>query len=142
MLRYRSEIPDHVVMRERWSPTHCLGLGELYDIQFKDDFQDKTWTCSQVAEEKDGKYTDPVTGVSILLSKGFASKVLSSGCVGSRTTLWARIEDPICNLFVIVVYAPHKGRVNPSAHDTISQIKELLIIMRRCERLCNVDDRF
>ena len=50
--------------------------------------------------------------------------------MGSRI-VWARIEGPICNLFVIVVYIPHKGRVNPSAHDTISQIKELLSTIRR-----------
>ena len=107
--------------------TDILGLGELHDIQCKDTFQGKTWICSQAAEEKDGKCTDPAAGVAILLSKRFANKVLSSGCVGSRI-VWARIEGPVCNLFVIVTYIPHKGRVNPSAHDAISQIKVRAII--------------
>ena len=70
--------------------------------------------------------------MAILLSKRFVNKVLSSGCVGSRI-VWARIEGPVCNLFVIVAYIPHKGRVNPCAHDTISQIKELLSTIRRCD---------
>ena len=32
-----------------------LGLGELHGVQCKDDFQGKTWICSQAAEEKNGK---------------------------------------------------------------------------------------
>ena len=104
--------------------TDILGLGELHGVQCKDQFQGRTWICSQEAEIKNGKCTDPAAGVAILLSDRMVKKVLSSGCVGSRI-VWVRIAGPICNLFVIVVYIPHKGRTNPSALDTIEKMKEL-----------------
>ena len=42
-----------------------------------------------------------------------------------------RIEGSIYNLFVVVVYIPHMGRVNPSAQYTIEKLKELLITIRK-----------
>ena len=116
-----------------------LGLGELHNIQGKDHFQEKRWICSQGAEEKDGKSTDPAAGVAILLSARMAKRIMSSGCVGTRI-VWVRIEGPICNLFVVVVYIPHKGRTNPSAQDTIKQLMELLSTVRRYDCIILMGD--
>ena len=102
-----------------------LGLGELHNVQGKSQFQEKRWICSQAAKEKDGKSTDPAAGVAILLSQRMTNRIMSSGWVGTRI-VWVRIEGPVCNLFVVVVYIPHKGRTNPSAQDTMKQIRELL----------------
>ena len=103
-----------------------LGLTELHNVQTKPQFQSKRWICSQGAEEIDGRSTDPAAGVAILLSARMTRCVLSKGHVGTRIA-WVRLEGPICNLFVIVVYIPHKGRsVAPTAKDTIEQIDNLL----------------
>ena len=70
---------------------------------------------------------DPVTGVTILLSQGMTSNVLIIGHVRSRIA-WVRIVGPISNLFVVVVYIPHKGRKKaPTATDTIQELKTLLL---------------
>ena len=106
-----------------------LGLGELHNLHDKTQYKEKRWICSDTTKIKDGKSTDPAAGVAILLSKRMADKIMSSGSVGTRI-VWARLEGPVCNLFVIVVYIPHKGRSNPCAQDTINQIKVLLSTVR------------
>ena len=60
-----------------------------------------------------------------MLSQKMIPKVLIQGCVGSRI-VWVRLAGPICNIFYMVTYIPHKGRSNPCAEDTINQIKKLL----------------
>ena len=103
-----------------------LGLSELHNNQTKPQFQVRRWICSEEAAEVDGKSTDPETGVAILLSARMARCVLNKGQVGTRIA-WVRLEGPICNLFVVVVYIPHKGRnVSPTAEDVIEQIGKLL----------------
>ena len=106
-----------------------LGLGELHNAHNKEIYKEKRWLCSDVAETKDGKSTDPAAGVAILLSPRMTLRLISWGRIGSRI-VWGRLEGPICNLFVVVTYIPHKGRTNPSAQDTIKQLRELLSTIR------------
>ena len=84
-----------------------LGLGELQNTQAKKQFQGSTWICNQEAKEKDGKCVDPAAGVAILLSNRMAKKTMSKGWVGTRI-MWARIEGPVCNLFIIVTYTTQR----------------------------------
>ena len=61
-----------------------------------------------------------------MLSPRMAGKILDKGHVGTRIA-WVRIKGPVCNLFYIVVYVPHKGRaIKPRAEDTIRQLENLL----------------
>ena len=109
-----------------------LGLTELHNVQTK--FQGRRWICSAAAEtSKDGKSTDPAAGVAIMLSARMADKVMSEGHVGTRIA-WVRIKGPVCNIFFIVVYIPHKGRQQkPRAQDTIAQLKSLLQSIRKSD---------
>ena len=60
-----------------------------------------------------------------MLSPKMAQKILEKGHVGTRIA-WVRLKGPVCNLFYIVVYIPHKGRVTkPRAEDTIRQLANL-----------------
>ena len=61
-----------------------------------------------------------------MLSKRMTRSVLSRGHLGTRI-VWVRLEDPICNIFVVVTYIPHKGRtVTPTAQYTPNDIQKLL----------------
>ena len=103
-----------------------LGLAELHNEHIKPQFAEKRWITSDAAEkDENGRYKDPAAGVVILLSKRMADKVMSWGNVGARI-VWVRLAGPICNLFVVVTYIPHKGRVSPSADDTIGELHTLL----------------
>ena len=52
--------------------------------------------------------------------------MLGRGHVGTRIA-WVKLAGPICNLFIVVVYIPHKGRTKaPTAQDTMQQLKTLL----------------
>ena len=45
-----------------------------------------------------------------------------------------RIKGPVCNIFYIVVYIPHKGRTCvPFAKDTIQQLRNLLSTVRKSD---------
>ena len=103
-----------------------LGLTELHNKQKIKECMGKRWTTSALAEEQGGKSLDQAAGVVILLSERMANNVIGRGHVGSRI-VWVRIAGPICNLFVIITYIPHKGRKTaPTATDTIEQLKSLL----------------
>ena len=111
-----------------------LGLTELHNLQQQKRFQDRTWICSAQAEQdKEGRSTDPATGVAIMLSNRMADKLMDEGHVGTRIA-WARIAGPVCNIFFVVVYIPHKGRTSaPYAKDTIKQLKQLLQTVRKSD---------
>ena len=111
-----------------------LGLTELHNTQAKVQFQHKTWIHSAPAAiDANGKCSDPAAGVAIMLSPRMAAKTLDTGHVGTRIA-WVRLKGPVCNLFYIVVYIPHKGRtVAPKADDTIAQLAGLLQTVRRSE---------
>ena len=104
-----------------------IGLTELHNKQQIKECMGMRWTPSKIAAEKEGKSEDPAAGVAILLSEKMSMNVLSRGHVGSRIA-WVRIAGPVCNLFVVVVYIPHKGRQKyPRATDTIQDLKKLLM---------------
>ena len=68
-----------------------------------------------------------------MLSNRIADKVIDSGFVGTRIA-WVKIKGPVCNIFFIVTYIPHKGRnVTPVAQDTLSQLKQLLQTINRSD---------
>ena len=105
-----------------------LGLGELHNKHLEEHYKEKRWICSERSKlNKDGTDPDPAAGVVILLSPRMTDRLLSWGCVGSRI-VWVRLAGPVCNLFVLITYVPHRGRKQaPFAADTIAQIKELLL---------------
>ena len=104
-----------------------LGLTELHNAQTKQQYQGSRWICSASAEtDKQGRSMDPAAGVAIMLSARMADKVIAQGHVGSRI-VWVKLAGPVCNIFFITVYIPHKGRnQKPTAQDTIAQLKKLL----------------
>ena len=73
-----------------------------------------------------GVNPDPAAGVAILLSPRMADRLLDSGCVGTRV-VYGLVAGPVCNMFVMVVYIPHRGRKRaPFAQDTIARDRKLL----------------
>ena len=87
-----------------------------------------------------GKCNDPAAGVTILLSQRMATKILDTGHVRTRIS-WVRLKSPVCNVFYIVAYIPHKGRtVVPRVEDTIAQLAQLLQSVRKSECVILADD--
>ena len=68
---------------------------------------------------------DKAAGVGILLSDAAERKVESFGSEGERVC-WVRLRGPSCNLFIIAVYLPHRGRVAPCQNDTIQDLQAVL----------------
>ena len=129
-----------------------LGLGELHNKHLEKHYEEKRWICSERSKkDEQGVDPDPAAGVAILLSPRMADRILESGCVGARIA-YVRLEGPVCNLFVVVPYIPHRGRKKaPYVRDTIVQLRELLksvsktdcIVMMgdlNCELQCNVEN--
>ena len=112
-----------------------LGLGELHNKHLEEQYKEKRWICSERSElTKEGEDPDPAAGVAILLSPRMADRILEIGNVGARI-VYVRLEGPVCNLFVVVPYIPHKGRTRaPYAQDTITQLRKLLKTV--CRRDC------
>ena len=102
-----------------------LGLTELHNKQRQEQYKGKRWIPSELANEQDGKCVDPAAGVAIMLSAHMTDLVMARGCIGTRIA-WLRLEGPVCNMFFIVTYIPHKGRQSPSAEDTIAQVSTLM----------------
>ena len=97
-----------------------LGLTELHGRQHKSP-PTARWIIPDKAKlNEQGKCEDPTAGVAIMLSPRMKGKIYRSGCVGSRIA-WVRIKGPICPIFYVVVYIPHKYRENPDAQHTISR---------------------
>ena len=104
-----------------------LGLPELHNVQNKKLWQSKTWITSEDSRvDEQGKNTDPAAGVAILLSQRFSKKILAQGAVESRI-VWVRLDGPVCPLFVVCAYVPHKYKTTtPNAEDVLQQISHLL----------------
>ena len=68
---------------------------------------------------------DKAAGVGILLSPRAQQKLLSFGSEGERVC-WVRLKGPVCNLFTIAVYLPHRGRVQPNQDDTLRDLEAVL----------------
>ena len=67
------------------------GLTELHNNQKKPQFQGNNWICSELADVKDGKYTDPAAGVAILLSviKQDGEECVEQGTCGDKDCMGA-----------------------------------------------------
>ena len=102
-----------------------LALTELLNAHVKKQYESKSWITSAVAKDKHNKSTDPAAGVAIMILARMTNKILASGHIGARI-VWVRLSGPVCNLFVVAAYIPHKGRSNPCASDVIEEIKGLL----------------
>ena len=110
-----------------------LALTELHDAQAKTQYQGRRWVSSAPStEDEEGKNSNPAADVAILLSEKMEDKIIDSGHVDTRIA-WVRIAGPVCNIYFIVTYVPHKGRTKPSAKDTIKQLKELLKTIKKSE---------
>ena len=90
-----------------------LALTELHNLQHKFP-ESKLWITSAIAEKhesgpKQGKSKDPAAGVAIMLSPRMLQHYRGSGHVGTRIA-WVRFAGPVCNVFFVAVYIPHKYR--------------------------------
>ena len=61
----------------------------------------------------------------IRMSKRMSRHIERSGHVGTRIA-WVRLSGPVCPIFFIVVYVPHKYRATPQASDTLAELHELI----------------
>ena len=114
-----------------------LGLPELHNAHNSKKWRGKHWITSEDAEtDEQGQNLDPASGVGIMLSQRFAKKILAKGAVGSRI-VWVRLDGPVCPLFVVCAYVPHKfKKTAPVAQGVINQIDELLT---NCKHLKSTD---
>ena len=105
-----------------------LAITELWRNQQK--FQDNS-TAFIVGEAKTGNDgaprfpNDRAAGVGILLSATAQQKVMAHGSTSERVC-FVRLEGPVCNLFIVACYLPHRGRTAPSQDDTICDLHTAL----------------
>ena len=116
-----------------------LALTELRNKQNNPNFTSKFWIPSAQAETKQGKCTDPAAGVAILLSKRMKRHIDKSVFVGTRIA-WVRLRGPVCPIFFVVSYIPHKYRNTPQTTDTLTQLHELLKTVPKNDCLIVCDD--
>ena len=109
-----------------------MGLGELHNKHLEERYISRQWICSERSKlDEEGNDTDPAAGVAIWLSSRMADRVLDSGCEGARI-VWVRLAGPVCNMFIIVVYVPHRGRTKaPFAKDIIKLLNDLLTTVNK-----------
>jgi hypothetical protein len=108
--------------------------------------KDETFTVSEPILIKKGPNKgkkrfpdDRAAGVGILLSPTALKKVESFGSQGERVC-WVRLKGPICHLFVIGVYLPHRGRTQPSQDDTLLDLEKVLSIVPQGDCICVAGD--
>ena len=108
-----------------------LALTELHNLQhnLKPAPDPKLWIPSATAGvhksgPKKGKYTDPAAGVAIMISPRMKQHYRDSGHVGTRIAWF--LAGPVCNIFFVAVYVPHKFRTVPNSLDIIEKIDALL----------------
>ena len=82
---------------------------------------------------------DKAAGVGILLSPRTQRKLMSFGSEGERVC-WVRIKGPVCNLFIVAVYLPHRGRVQPNQDDTLRDLELVLAKVPRGDCVCIMGD--
>ena len=117
-----------------------LGLGELHNKQLEDHYKEKRWICSERSIIEQGVDTDPAAGVAILLSPRMADRILDKGNVGARI-VYVRLQGPVCNLFIVVIYVPHKGRKRaPYAKDILQELDALLRTVHKTDCIVVMGD--
>ena len=82
---------------------------------------------------------DRASGVGILLSKRAQDKLLSFGSQGERVC-YVRLQGPTCNLFVIAIYVPHRGRTKPCQDDTLKDLEAVLKTVPASDCICIAGD--
>ena len=105
-----------------------LAMTELWRVQHK--FQDNSLSFivgeAKVNENGEKRFPkDRAAGVGIILSKAAQQKVTAFGSTGERVC-YVRIQGPVCSLFIVAAYLPHRGRVAPDQDDTIADLHEAL----------------
>ena len=119
-----------------------MALTELWRT---DVFQSKTnrfITSEQIIIQKDPRErypNDKSAGVTLMLSPRIAKKVMSFVSQGERIC-WTHIRGPTYNLFVIVVYLSHRGRVSPSQEDTLADLQKVLSQIPERDYTCILGD--
>ena len=123
-----------------------LALTELWRKQAKYQNATKEFIVGQAKLQQGGTQqgqprfpNDRAAGVGILLSPRMQKKVMSFGSEGERVC-WVRLRGPVCNLFVIASYLPHRGRVAPSQGDTLSDIQTVLSKVPARDCVCLLGD--
>ena len=51
-----------------------------------------------------------------------------------------RLKGPTCNIFMVAIYMPHRGRVSPSQEDTIRDLEAVLKIVPKGDCICLMGD--
>ena len=82
---------------------------------------------------------DRAAGVGILLSPRAQRKLMSFGSEGERVC-WTRLKGPVCNLFIIAVYLPHRGRIQPCQDDTLRDLEKVLTRVPKRDCICIMGD--
>ena len=133
---------------------YCVNLGydvvlaitELWRNQHKYQTKSTKFTTSspklQTESPDKGKIrfpTDRAAGVGILLSSAAQRKLMCFGSEGERIC-WVRLKGPVCNLFVVAVYLPHRGRVQPCQDDTLADLEIVLAKVPKGDCVCLMGD--
>ena len=82
---------------------------------------------------------DKAAGVGLLLSSRIANKVTAFGSEGERIC-WVWIRGPLCHLFVIAIYLPHRGRTLLSQDDTLADLRKVLSNVPSHDCVCILGD--
>ena len=127
---------------------NILAITELWHNQAKYQTRSKKFIVSEPKiipkGPKQGEIRYPgdrAAGVGLLLSDRIVQKVTAFGSEGERIC-WARIQGPVCHLFVIAIYLPHRGRTLPSQDDTLADLQKVLsnVSTHDCVCVCILGD--
>ena len=67
------------------------------------------------------------------------AKVHSFGSEGERVC-WVHLSGPVCDLFVVTVYLPHRGRVAPDQNQTLADVRKVLADIPARDCICLLGD--
>ena len=82
---------------------------------------------------------DRAAGVYILLSDRMAKKVHSFGSRGEHIC-YVRLEGPAYNIFIVVVYLPHRAEISPTQDQTLKRLQQLLSEIPARDCICLIGD--
>ena len=112
-----------------------LDLTELHNVQVQNRFKEHTWVhynTSVTTTDENDRSTDPAADSWCSNYYAFTQNRGQGARLRTRwfQDCWVKIKGPVCNIFYIVVYIPHKGRsASPVASDTRhnSTTKEIIV---------------
>ena len=118
-------------------------ITELWRNQKKYETRRKKFIVSKpkVIKEgaRQGEIRYPAAGVGILLSDRLEKKVTAFGSEGERIC-WVHIRGPVCHLFVVAIYLPHRGRTSSSQDDTLADLQKVLSNVNAHDCVCVLGD--